>query len=76
MTTRTRRPWLQPAWTGALIGAAAGLLVGWATYTLVNPVLEASEGPLRETQGLLWNLVPLLTLLGGVAGYLVGRRRE
>lgn len=50
--------------------------MGWATYTLVNPVLEASEGLLRETQGLLWNLVPLLTLLGGVAGYLVGRRRE
>lgn len=59
---------------GGLIGGTAGLLVGAGTYVLVTPMLEASEGLLREMQGLTWNLVPGLALLGIVAGVLIGLR--
>ena len=45
-------------------------------YLLMTPVLEASPGWIRELQGLSWNLVPVLTVLGGVTGWmLTGPRR-
>jgi tetrahydromethanopterin S-methyltransferase subunit D len=58
---------------GALLGGAVGSLI----YLSINPVLEASTGPLREMQGLLWNVVPGLTIVGGVLGWLIfGRPRK
>ncbi|HSO92262.1 MAG TPA: hypothetical protein VLR70_14040 [Arthrobacter sp.] len=45
-------------------------------YLLITPVLEASPGLLRELQGLSWNLVPGLTLLGGVTGWMVAGPRR
>lgn len=53
---------------GAL-GAAIGALV----YVMLNPVLEESTGFLRELQGPLWNLVPLLVLVGIGLGFWLGR---
>lgn len=67
---RRRRLW------GALTGAALGFVLASAIYLLLTPVLEASTGLTRELQGLSWNLVPGLTVLGGVAGWLLtGTRR-
>ncbi len=40
-------------------------------YLLMTPVLEASPGWIRELQGLSWNLVPVLTVLGGVTGWML-----
>ena len=48
-----------------------GFAVAFTFYLLITPVLEASTGLIRELQGLTWNLVPALTLLGGIAGWLV-----
>lgn len=60
-----------------IIGAIVGGALGAAIYLSVNPILEASTGPLREMQGLLWNLVPGLTVVGGVVGWLAfGRSRR
>jgi cell division protein FtsX len=56
---------------GALIGGVVGLLVGAGVYLLVTPALETSDGLLRELQGLSWNLVPGLAVLGVVVGVLV-----
>lgn len=68
------------AWVPRLLGTVAGAVVGfglaWLVYASLNPVLEASTGWTRELQGFLWNIVPLLTLAGAVAGWLVvGLRR-
>jgi hypothetical protein len=59
---------------GGLIGGVIGLLVGAGLYLLVTPALEASGGPLRELQGLSWNLVPGLAVVGAVAGVLIALR--
>jgi tetrahydromethanopterin S-methyltransferase subunit D len=60
-----------------IIGALLGGVLGSVIYLSLNPVLEASTGPLREMQGLLWNVVPGLTILGGVVGWLIfGRPRD
>lgn len=68
---RRRRLW------GALAGATAGFVVASIFYLLITPVLEASSGLVRELQGLSWNLVPGLTVLGGVTGWLAaGPRRR
>lgn len=75
MTGREHRPRSGMAWAGAAAGAVAGFLLGWGIYALATPVLEASDGWVRETQGLVWNLTYLLAVVGGVVGYLVGRRR-
>ena len=56
---------------GVIGGGAIGLAVGAALYLLVNPVPENASGWVRETQGLLWNLVPVLTVLGAVVGGLL-----
>ncbi len=62
---------------GALSGAILGFVVAYVVYVLVTPVLEASPGLIRELQGLSWNLVPGLTVLGGVVGWmLAGPRRR
>lgn len=76
MTEHVHRPWFRVPWVGVVVGAAAGFVVGWAVYTLATPVLEASDGLLRETQGLVWNLVPLMTVVGGVLGYRLAKRRS
>lgn len=62
-------------WGFVLFGGAVGLAVGTAVYLGLNPVLEQSTGLVRELQGLLWNLVPLLTVVGMVLGWWFARRR-
>ncbi len=59
----------------AVLGAFVGFGVSSTIYLLVNPLLERSGGLLRETQGLLWSTVPVLTVLGAVLGHRVARRR-
>jgi hypothetical protein len=61
---------------GVLGGVVIGFAVGAAVYILVNPMLEDTSGWLRETQGLLWNLVPFLTVLGALVGGLLMRGSE
>lgn len=53
---------------GGLIGLVAGLALGALIYLPLSAWLETQTGLLRETQGLAWNLVPLLALLGGALG--------
>lgn len=60
----------------AVVGGVLGFAVGSAIYLVVNPVLEGSSGLLREMQGLLWNVVPMLTLVGVALGVLGVRRRR
>jgi hypothetical protein len=59
---------------GGLIGGVIGLLVGAGVYLLITPVLEASGGLLRELQGLSWNLVPGLAVVGAISGVLIALR--
>ena len=59
---------------GVVAGGAIGFAVGTAFYLLLNPVLEDASGWIRETQGLLWNLVPAMSVLGAVAGGLLLNR--
>lgn len=54
--------------TSMLVGAAVGLAVGAGLYLLVDPVLEDAGGLLEELQGLSWNLVPGLGIVGAVVG--------
>ncbi len=61
--------------SGAIAGALVGLGVSSLVYGLLNPLLEKSGGLLRETQGLLWSLVPVMTALGALVGHRVSRRR-
>jgi H+/Cl- antiporter ClcA len=72
--TPSRRPGWLPTLLGTGIGAAVGFGVGAAIYLLLAPILEDSSGLVRELQGLLWNLVPLLTVCGALAGWLLMRR--
>ena len=51
-----------------LAGGVAGFTVGAAIYLVLNPVLETA-GRLEELQGLLWNVVPLLTAAGAIIGW-------
>lgn len=68
---RSRRLW------AALGGAVIGFAVAAVFYVPITPVLEASTGWVRELQGLSWNLVPGLTVLGAVTGWvLAGRLRN
>jgi hypothetical protein len=59
---------------GVVGGGAIGFALGAVVYLLLNPVLEDASGWVRETQGLLWNLVPVLTVLGALAGGLLLNR--
>jgi len=62
---------------GALGGGAIGFTLASIIYLLITPMLEASTGLVRELQGLSWNLVPALTVLGAVlGGILIGARRR
>jgi hypothetical protein len=60
---------------GGLVGGIIGFMIGAVVYLFVNPMLEAATGPVRELQGLLWNLVPLLTATGSVVGWWTATRR-
>lgn len=64
-----------PEWIGASVGALLGFALGAVVYVLLTPVLESSSGVLREMQGLSWNLVPGLTLLGAILGWVLASRR-
>jgi hypothetical protein len=57
-------------------GAAEGCEPASIAYLLMTPVLEASPGWGRELQGLSWNLVPFLTVLGAVTGWMLARPRR
>jgi hypothetical protein len=57
------------------LGALTGFGVSSMVYVLVNPLLERSSGLLRETQGLLWSTVPVLTVAGAVLGHRIARGR-
>ncbi len=59
---------------GLVIGGAVGVGIGAAVYALLTPVLERSDGLIRETQGLVWNLVPLLALVGAGIGLWIAWR--
>lgn len=59
----------------AVLGALIGFGVGGGIYLLANPLFEASDNWLEEFQGLLWNVVPLGTLAGLVAGVVFASRR-
>lgn len=67
---------MRQTWTFILLGGALGLAVATGIYVTLNPVLEESTGLTRELQGLLWNLVPLLGLLGMLLGWWFARRRS
>ncbi len=65
----------RPEWFASLLGVGGGLLgllIGAGTYLVFNPLLEASDSPLRELQGFLWNLVPVMTVLGAWLGWRFG----
>jgi hypothetical protein len=66
---------MHPEWIGAALGAILGFAVGAVVYVLLTPTLEASSGILRELQGLSWNLVPGLTVLGAILGWVLASRR-
>lgn len=61
---------------GTVGGSLIGLGVSTLTYVLVNPILERSSGLLRETQGILWSTIPILTALGAVLGRSMARKRS
>lgn len=58
-----------------LLGAAAGGLVGALVYEWLAPGLDARTDWLRDVQGLLWNLVPVLAVVGGLVALALARRR-
>lgn len=64
----------RPVALGTVVGGAMGFAIGAAIYLLLSPVLEDASGWIRETQGLLWNLVPVLSVLGAVVGGLLLNR--
>ena len=66
----------RPVALGVVGGGAIGFAVGAAVYLLLNPGLEDASGWIRETQGLLWNLVPVLTVLSALVGGLLLNRSE
>lgn len=59
-----------------VVGAGAGFIIGAGLYLLLDPWLEAQGGPLEEFQGLVFNLVPGLTVIGGGLGGWWGVRRR
>ena len=61
---------------GAIAGAAVGFGVAWVIYVSLVPVLEDRDDWLRELQGFLWNVVPLLTVGGAVLGWWFVRARR
>ena len=76
--SRPPRPGSGLRWLwGALGGGAIGFTLASIIYLAITPWLEASTGLVRELQGLSWNLVPALTVLGAVlGGVLMSARRR
>lgn len=66
------RPGRMLLWTVA--GAAVGFGATYLLYVWLNPILEGRSDWLRELQGLLFNTVPLGTLVGSILGWLLGRK--
>ncbi len=58
----------------ALGGAVIGFAIAAVFYVQVTPALEACAGWVRELQGLSWNLVPGLTVLGAITGWVLAGR--
>ncbi len=65
-----------PIVIGVAIGAILGFAIGAGAYLLLDPWLESQSSLLREMQGLAFNLVPGLTLIGGGLGAWWGVRRN
>lgn len=61
---------------GATVGAAVGFGMAWVIYVSLVPVLENRDDWLRDLQGFLWNVVPLLTVGGAVLGWWFVRVRR
>ncbi len=61
-------------WGITALGILVGFGLGAGIYLLVNPVLEASDGLVQELQGMLWNIVPGLTVAGGIGGWMIAAR--
>ena len=70
----TPHPWRSLLAIG--IGAAAGFALGALIYVVLAPWLEDQSGWLRELQGMAWNLVPLLTVVGAAVGGVVSATRR
>lgn len=49
-----------------VLGAVVGGLLGATVYELVAPVLDRRTDALRDVQGLVWNLVPALAVVGAL----------
>ena len=65
-----------PIVIGVAVGVIIGFAIGAGAYLLLDPWLEERGGLLREMQGLAFNLVPGLTLVGGGLGAWWGVRRN
>lgn len=64
-----------PLVLGILAGALLGFGLGAGSYLGLSALLEVRGGWIEELQGMTWNLVPLLTIVGGAVGAkVVGRR--
>ena len=57
---------------GGVIGGAFGFGLGAIIYLQITPILERSTGWVGELQGLSWNLVPSLAIVGVFLGMLAG----
>jgi|AntAceMinimDraft_6_1070360.scaffolds.fasta_scaffold76679_2 hypothetical protein len=51
------------------LGAIVGLALGAVLYVVTSNWLDQQTGGLRALQGLSWNLVPGLFIVGGLAGW-------
>ena len=60
---------------GAIGSVAAGIVLASVGLPAGDAEWEGSPGWIRELQGLSWNLVPVLTVLGGVTGWLLSGPR-
>lgn len=56
------------------VGIALGLALGVLVYVSLNPALEGRDDWLEEFQGLLFNVVPLGAVAGGLLGWWASRR--
>lgn len=57
---------------GVVVGAVLGFAVAAVTYAVLGPLLEDTWA--RDLQGLLWNVVPVLTVVGAAVGWSVSGR--
>lgn len=59
---------------GGVVGGMVGFGLAAGVYLLLNPVVDASDTWVEELQGLLWNVVPLGTVIGVIVGVFLARR--